>query len=293
MALPQRVKIAEQIIHRLQWDELERGPIRRLIELAHDESQRAAPAPHNEFGAQHGSVEFEAAADLVFCGAALLPLVASAFGPKCDLRVRVADGAATSAGSVIAVFTGAAPAWRTASQVAHAFVSRLSGIATFAKRHADALGRGRTRLLDNSATTPGWSTLERFALACGGAWSGGDGATRIRIEADSRDTSQLESSVRRARESSCNVPVELLVRRPDDLDAAIAASPDLIRLQRFGVGAIRAAVARVAGRVFVEAHGGITLANLAGHAGLGLDFVSVDGLLSDAVHAQIDTIWRD
>ncbi|HUG12686.1 MAG TPA: hypothetical protein VMM36_16850 [Opitutaceae bacterium] len=293
MALPQRVKIAEQIIHRLQWDELDRGPVRRLIELAHEESRRAAGNSQSESGTQHRSVEFEAAGDLIFCGAELLPLVAGAFGIKGDLRVRVTDGAAVSAGSVIAVFTGPTAELRTASQVVHAFVSRLSGIATFARRHVDALGRGRTRLLDNSATTPGWSTLERFALACGGAWSGGNDATRIRIEVDSRNATRLESAIRRARDSSPDVPVELIVRQPADVETAVAAAPDLIRLERFGIAALRDAVARAGGRVFVEAHGGITLANLAEHGGLGLDFVSVDGLVSDAVHAPIDRTWRD
>jgi nicotinate-nucleotide pyrophosphorylase (carboxylating) len=293
MALPQRVKIAEQIIHRLQWDELDRGPIRRLVELAHDESQRFGPGSHNESSVHHCTVEFDAAGELVFCGAALLPLVAGAYGIKGDLRVRVADGAAVSAGSVIAVLTGPAAGLRTASLMAHAFVSRLSGIASFARRHVDELGSGRTRLLDNSATTPGWNTLERFALACGGAWSGGDGATRIRIEVDSRVPFRLESEIRRAREASPDVPVELIVRQPADVEFAVAASPDLIRLERFEVAALRDAVVRAGGRVFVEAHGGITLANLAEHAGLGLDFVSVDGLVSDAVHAPIDRTWRD
>ena len=293
MALPQRVKIAEQIIHRLRWDELDRSAIRRLFDLAHDESRRSAGGSHGESGAQHRTVEFEAVGDFVFCGATLLPLVVSAFAIRGDVRVRATDGAVVSAGTVIAVFTGPTVELRAASQVAHAFLSRLSGIATFAKRHADALGHGRTRLLDNSATTPGWSTLERFALACGGAWSGGGGSARIRIDVDSSDASRLKFAVRRARDASPDVPVELIVRRQEDVEAAAMASPDLIRLERFSVAAIREAVARVGGRVFVEAHGGITLSNLAEHAGLGLDFVSVEGLVSDAAHAQIDRTWRD
>ncbi|HEY5550406.1 MAG TPA: hypothetical protein VIK52_00855 [Opitutaceae bacterium] len=293
MPLPQRVKIAEQLIHRLEWDGLDRGAIRRLIELAHDEAQRDTGAFENQSGAQRSSAEFQAAGNLVFCGAALLPLVASAFGIKGEVRVRAADGATAGVGAVIAALASPAAELRIAAQVAHAFVTRLSGIATFARRHVDALGGGRTRLLDDGATTPGWCTLERFALACGGAWSGGGSTGRIRIEVDPRETSRLEAAVRRAREAAADVPVELIVRRPADVDAAVATSPDLIRLEGFGIGAIRDGVACVGGRAFVEAHGGITLANLASHAGLGLDFVSVDGLVTDAVRAPIKWIWRE
>lgn len=293
MALPQRVRIAEQLTHRLVWDDIDRGAIRRLVELARDEARQGAGTSEIRSGAPFRAVEIGAAGNLVFCGAALLPLIATAFGIKGAVHVRASDGAAVEAGTVVASLAGPAAESLEVAQVAHAFVTRLSGIATFTRRHVDGLGRGRTRLLDNGATTPGWCALERFALACGGAWSGGTANRRIRIEVDPRDPSRLESAVRRARESNPDMPVELIARRPADVDAAAAVSPDLIRLEQFGIGAIRDAVACVGGRAFVEAHGGITLANLAEHAGLGLDFISVDGLVTDAGRAPIEWSWRD
>jgi nicotinate-nucleotide pyrophosphorylase (carboxylating) len=293
MPLPQRVRLAEQLLHRLEWESLDRGAIRRLVELAHDETRAGANLAENSPRAQRRTVELTAAGDLVFCGAALLPLVASAFGIRGGLHLRATDGASVAAGSTLAAIAGPAGALQSAAPVVHAFLSRLCGIATFARHHADVLGGGRTRLLDNCATTPGWSALERFALACGGAWSGGDGSSRIRIEAGARDTSRLGETVRRARESTPDVPVELTVLRPEDVAEAVAAGPDMIRLEHFGIEALRDAVACAGGRVFVEAHGGITLADLAAHAGLGLDFVSVEGLVTHAMHAPIGWSWRD
>lgn len=293
MPVPQRVKVAEQLVHRPGWESLDLGSIRRLVDLARDEALRGADPSDDSAGALRRSVEFTAMADTVFCGAALLPLVAGAFGMRNGLHVLAADGAEVAAGSVLAAMAGPAAGLRGAAPVAHAFLARLSGIATFARRHAGLLGAGRTRLLDNGATTPGWRALERFALGCGGSWSGGDGSGRIRIDVDSRDSSRLGEAVRRARESTPEAPVELHVHRPEDTAAAVAANPDLIRLERFTTVAIRHAVACAGGLVFVEAHGGITLANLAAHAGLGLDFVSVDGLVTDAARAPIGWNWRD
>ena len=293
MPLPQRVRIAEQLVHRLGWESLDLGAIRRLVELAREEARPGAGPVDNSPGALRRTVELTAANDFVFCGAALLSMVAGAFGLKSGLHVRATDGANVAAGAVLASIAGPSGELRAAARLAHAFASQLSGIATFARCHADLLGGGRTRLLDNGATTPGWSALERFALGCGGAWSGGESNGRIRIEADPRDTSNLAETVRRARESAPEAPVELNVHRPEDFAAAVAADPDLIRLERFATGALRDAVACAGGRVFVEAHGAITMANLEAHAGLGLDFVSVDGLATDAARAPIEWNWRD
>lgn len=292
MSVPQRVKIAEQLVHRLAWETLDHGAIRRLVELARAEV-RPGPTAAQPAGAQLRTADITAAGELVFCGAALLPLLAGAFELKGGLHVRATDGTAVAAGSVLASISGPAGGLRSAAPVVHAFVSHLSGIATFARSHADVLGSGRTRLLDNCETMPGWGALERYALACGGAWSGGATGDRTRIEACTRDPSRLGETVHRAREAAPDLPLELTVRRPEDVAAAVAADPDMIRLERFAIGALRDAVACAGGRMFVEAHGGITLANLAEHAGLGLDFVSVDALVTGAARAPIGWNWRD
>jgi nicotinate-nucleotide pyrophosphorylase (carboxylating) len=194
---------------------------------------------------------------------------------------------------VLASIDGPAAELHCAASVMHAFLSRLSGIATFARRHSALLGGRRTRLLDTCTTTPGWRALERFALGCGGAWSGGDCSTRTRMEVDPRDNSRLVEAVRRAREGAPETPVELNIRRSEDVAAAVAADPDLIRLEHFATGALRDAVACAGGRVFVEAHGGITLENIEEHSSLGLDIVTIDGLVTDAMAAPIEWSWRD
>lgn len=198
-----------------------------------------------------------------------------------------------ASGTVIAALAGPVASLRPAADVLQAFVRRLSGIAAFARTHVDALGNGRTRLLDSGAFTPAWRALEKYALGRGGTWTGGEASERFRIDGSDRSTTDLETAVRSARGTAPEVPVEIAVCHPDTVGRALAASPDVIRLERFSVDSIRRAVACVNGRVFVEAHGGVDLSNIADYAGLGLDFLSIDGLVSDARWAQCDAIWRD
>ena len=290
MSLPPRVRIADQLIRRRGWDDLDRGAVRRLVELARDEALRNRPAftPHT----RRVSILIVASQETVFCGAGLVPLVAAAFGLKGEQRAQASDGASIRNGQNLASLDGVADHAHAAAGVLREFFSRLCGIATHARRFVDALGDGRTRLLDSGSTTPGWHELEKFALACGGAWDG-SGSRRIQINAQARDAGDVTASVRRARASAPDAPVEVIVNDPALVAAAVDASPDILRLEGFGVSAIRRATAAVHGRVFVEARGAIALRNLPRLSGLGLDFVSVDGLASEAGLTAIECVEGD
>ena len=64
---------------------------------------------------------------------------------------------------------GRARALLTAERTALNFLARLSGVATMAARAAQALEGTGARVLDTRKTTPGLRTLEKEAVAAGGA----------------------------------------------------------------------------------------------------------------------------
>src|SRR5207248_11495444 len=64
--------------------------------------------------------------------------------------------------------TGSARALLTGERTALNLLQRLSGIATQARRFADAAG-GRITVLDTRKTTPGLRLLEKYAVRAGGA----------------------------------------------------------------------------------------------------------------------------
>jgi nicotinate-nucleotide pyrophosphorylase (carboxylating) len=81
--------------------------------------------------------------------------------------------------------------------------------------------------------------------------------------------------------------VEVEVDGLDQLDAVLAlieegAAPDVIMLDNFSLDDLRTAVARVAGRIVLEASGGVDLTTVRGIAETGVDVISVGALTHSA-----------
>jgi len=57
-------------------------------------------------------------------------------------------------------------------------LGRLSGIASLTRRYVDLLAGTRAAIYDIRKTTPGWRSLEKYAVRCGGGRSHRAGSTR-------------------------------------------------------------------------------------------------------------------
>ncbi len=312
----------EHLIRRLSWDDLDKAYLRRLVEIARDEDLRGlglatAPARHGDastasVGGVAGAAEAEVVArgDMVACGLPLIPLVLSVYGGRATVQPRVKDGTRVCGGDVLATLAGDPRILLSAERIVLNFVQRLSGIATQTRRYADALGRGRTRLLDTRKTTPGYRMLEKYAVACGGGWNHRLGLfDRVMLkdnhlallgfhgDADGvRESNapglRLAEAVARARRAAPELPVEVEVDSLEQIPAVLDAGADVILLDNFRVPQLRRALRLIRGRVFTEASGGITLKSLPGLAGLGLDFVSTGALVHQSVWVDIGLDWR-
>ena len=299
----------ERLLLRLTWDDLDRGHLRRLVELARDEDlaglglakkptrtgdrSTAALATTPRLGRAH----LVARTALVACGLPLLPLVLSAYGPRASVQALVRDGARVAPGEILASLEGDPRTLLAAERVALNFVQSLSGVATAAAAHVAALGPGRTRLLDTRKTTPGYRMLEKYAAACGGAWNHRLGLfDRVMLKDNHLallgSPDDLAAAVARARKAAPDLPVEVEIDRLDQLPAVLAAGADVILLDNFPPARLRKAVALIAGRAFTEASGGITLKTLPRLAGLGLDFVSTGALVHSSAWADIGLDWQ-
>ena len=81
--------------------------------------------------------------------------------------------------------------------------------------------------------------------------------------------------------------VEVEVDGLDQLDAVLAlidegAAPDVIMLDNFSLADLRTAVGRVAGRIVLEASGGVDLTTVRAIAETGVDVISVGALTHSA-----------
>ena len=173
----------------------------------------------------------------------------------------------------------------TGERTALNFLQRLSGVATASRRAAELVAGTGVSVLDTRKTTPGHRVLEKYAVRIGGCRNhraGLDDGVLIKenhIRAAGGITPAVAAAQRRTAPMQL---VEVEVTTPAELDEAIAAGADVVLVDNADLDGLRAAVARAAGRVRLEASGGVTLDNLAAVARTGVDYVSLGALTHSA-----------
>ncbi len=300
--------LSEALLRRLEWDDLDLAHVRRLIAMARDEDlgglgllKRPANPADNSTGSlpsapRIADAQLVARQDLVASGLPLLSLILSAYGEGSRAQLHVRDGSLVTAGTTLATLTGDPRQLLSAERVALNFLQRLSGIASLTHTYVDALGEGRTRLLDTRKTTPGYRMLEKYAVACGGGWNHRLGLfDRVMLKDNHLallgSAENLAGAVTAARRHAPQLPVEVEVDRMDQIPDVLKAGTDVILLDNFSTPDLQAAIKLIAGQALTEASGGITLERLPELAGLGLDFISTGALVHQSTWGDIGLDW--
>ena len=149
----------------------------------------------------------------------------------------VNDGDILEAGAVLASVKGNARSILTAERTALNFLQRLCGIATTTFRYVVAVGSSDTKILDTRKTTPGWRSLEKYAVVAGGGTNHRIGLyDRVMVKDNHRALAGLEGeggitrSVKRARETFPALEVEIEADSLDEVKEAADAGADHILL---------------------------------------------------------------
>src|ERR1700761_5273242 len=98
------------------------------------------------------SGSFIAKQDLVLAGVELLPIIYTARGGA-GVQILKESGARLEKGDVIATVNGLARTLLECERVSLNFIQRLSGVATLARQHVDAVAGTEVRVLDTRKTT--------------------------------------------------------------------------------------------------------------------------------------------
>jgi nicotinate-nucleotide pyrophosphorylase (carboxylating) len=219
--------------------------------------------------------------------------IAAAFFRRMDLEVAlscaVADGAKVAPGTILMRLEGRAGAMLTAERSALNTLQHLSGIATLTRRYVDAIEGTGAILLDTRKTIPGLRVLEKYAARMGGAQN-----HRMRLDdglliKDNHVAvnGSVEAAVARARGSGTRLPVQVEVDRIEQIEPALAAGAERLLLDNMPPPVLREAVAMVAGRVPLEASGGVRLDTIRAIAATGVTYVSVGRITQSAPAVDI------
>ena len=208
-----------------------------------------------------------------------------AMDPSARFETLIADGAAVTPGAVLAKVSANARALLSAERTALNLLGRLSGVATLTAAYVDAVEGTGARIVDTRKTTPGLRALEKYAVRCGGGVNHRFGLDDAILIKDNHVAAcgGVGEAVRRARAAAGHLTmVEVEIDGLDQLAEALEAGPDVIMLDNFSLADLRQAVALTAGRVTLEASGGVDLTTVRAIAETGVQVISVGALTHSA-----------
>ena len=224
----------------------------------------------------------------VLAGGAVAAAVCSKVDPALSVKLCLADGAPLEIGTTVMEISGPTRSILTAERTALNFLQRLSGIASQTQRYVRAMGETKCRLLDTRKTTPGWRTLEKAAVKAGGGTNHRLGLYDMAMVKDNHllaeaGLPELQHAIDALHQDHPGMRVELEADRISQVEGFLTLrGVSVILLDNMSLDEMQRCVQLVAGRVQLEASGGVTLERLAQIAATGVDFISCGALTHSA-----------
>jgi nicotinate-nucleotide pyrophosphorylase (carboxylating) len=221
----------------------------------------------------------------VFSGAAAFAATTALVDAALLVEFRVADGGRFAAGEHLVTVRGPLAAILAAERTGLNFLCRLSGVATLTARYVAETGGTAARIAATRKTTPGLRALEKQAVVHGGGTPHRFGLFDGAMIKDNHVAAAggVRAAVALVRSAAAHVhALEVEVDTLDQLDEALDAGATIVLLDNMDTPAVRAAVARVAGRALVEVSGGVRLERVRELAEAGVDVISVGALTTHA-----------
>jgi nicotinate-nucleotide pyrophosphorylase (carboxylating) len=224
--------------------------------------------------------------DLVLAGVELLPLI---YGPESEAKLELFkhSGSCVRPGEIVATVRANARFLLGRERVALNFLQRLSGIATLARKHVDAVAGTGVQVLDTRKTTPGLRKLEKMATAAGGVTNHRYGLFDAVLIKNNHITAAggIREALERAKQF--RGPVEIEVRTQAELETALGAGAKHLLLDNLSPSLAAEWIHYIDGSATVELSGGIGLENIRAYAETGPDFISCGAITHSAPAVDI------
>ena len=208
-------------------------------------------------------------------------------GADLSLDVLANDGDPVEPGETVMSVDGPVRAIMLAERTALNFLGRMSGIATLTRRYVDAVVGTKAKIVHTRKTTPGLRAFEIQAVRAGGGSPHRYNLSDAILIKDNHAAiaGSPAAAVRAARDQAGHMlRVSCEIDRLEDLASVMKAGADVVLLDNFTLEALRAAVVQAAGRVRLEASGGVTLETVGDIAQTGVDIISVGALTHSATN---------
>jgi nicotinate-nucleotide pyrophosphorylase (carboxylating) len=225
-----------------------------------------------------GSAVMRAREAGVVAGLAVAEAVFRKLDPTVEITGHLRDGATVAPKTVLMTIAGDARALLSAERTALNFVGHLSGIASAAAEFVRLVVHTRARVCCTRKTTPGLRALQKYAVRCGGGFNHRFGLDDAILIKDNHIAvaGGVRAVLERAKAAAGHlVKIEIEVDTLEQLKTVLEVGlADAVLLDNMSPATMKQAVAMVAGRLTIEASGGITHASAAAIAESGVDYLS-------------------
>ena len=225
----------------------------------------------------------------IVAGLDIFSLVFRSLDASLKVEFQSHDGAEVASGSPVAFVSGSSLSLLMGERVALNFLQHLSGIATLTRSYVRELpADSRAKIVDTRKTTPGWRSLEKYAVQVGGGKNHRMGLFDGVLIKDNhiKATGSITHAVQQARQLAPHtLKIEVEVETLEQLHEACQAGADVVMLDNMETSLMKQAVEKTRksfSHVLLEASGGITRKRIAEVAATGVDFISVGALTHSA-----------
>ncbi|MGA1979662.1 MAG: carboxylating nicotinate-nucleotide diphosphorylase [Sedimentisphaerales bacterium] len=235
--------------------------------------------------------------EIVVCGMNIAREILACFDRRLKLKVIVKDGQTAYVGCKIATIEGPLRAMLSAERVMLNFLQRLSGIATTTRKFVRAVEGTKAKIYDTRKTMPGWRTLEKYAVRCGGGHNHRLGLYDAVLIKDNHLAQlgrnfypKLKKIIERAKKIKGAKFIAVEVDHVDDQLNYVLKIPgvDIVLLDNMGQWQLKHAIdmrnkmCRKDKRPLLEASGNISLSNVSAIAQCGIDRIAVGEITHSA-----------
>lgn len=201
--------------------------------------------------------------------------------PDIFFQPRVKDGDQVEADQILARVEGDARSILTGERVALNFLQRMSGISTHTAYLVSLIKDNNAKLVDTRKTTPGLRVFEKYSVRIGGGFNHRFGLYDAILIKDNhiKVSGSVTAAITSARAMApFSMGIEVEVETLEYLEEAITAGANIVMLDNMSYETMKKAVELAAGRVLLEASGGINEETIQAVAKTGVDFISVGSL---------------
>lgn len=237
---------------------------------------------------QQAEMAFVARQEMVVCGVFIPELVYSQLDVGVIVNMKAAEGILVAKNSVLAVAKGSARALLAGERVALNIMQRMCGIATLTRSYVQAANGTKAVILDTRKTMVNLRVMDKYAVIVGGGKNHRFRLDDMVLIKDNHIAlcGGIGQAVAKSR-ANTKLPIVVECDTLAQLEEALTARPDRILLDNMNNEMLQKAVALVAGKIPLEASGGVSLETVRAIAETGVDYISVGKITHSAPAVDI------